>query len=390
MMLKESLALIEKALPGNYSKYELHEPYFDAREEQYVLDCIKTRWVSYQGDYVNRFETMLAQVCQVNHAIALASGTVALHLALSIIGIGRGDEVIIPSLTFVATANAVMHCGAIPNFVDVAYSNFAIDPEKLDKYLERIIEFDTEGNALNTLTKNRVKAIIPVHIFGHPVDLASLTKIAKKYRLIIIEDAAEAIGSYYKNQHVGNVGKLSILSFNGNKVITTGGGGAIITNDDQLAEKIRYLSTTAKRPHRYDFFHDEVGYNFRMPNINAAIGVAQLEKLDDFLLKKRKLAKHYSQAFARNEFFDFLVDEPNTISNYWLNAIMIKPEYKQFKNQLLDQLHDKGIKCRPIWNPLHTLPMYKDMPKDHLDCTNDLFERVICLPSSVFLMDDKQ
>lgn len=389
MMVKESIALIEKALPGNYKSYELHEPFFDAREEQYVLDCIKTRWVSYQGEYVKRFETMLAQVCQVNHAIALASGTVALHLALSLLGIGPGDEVIIPSLTFVATANAVMHCGAIPNFVDATYSNFAIDPTKLDKYLERILQFDADGNAINAMTKNRVKAIIPVHIFGHPVDLEALTKIATKYHLLIIEDAAEAIGSYYKNQHVGSVGKLAILSFNGNKVITTGGGGAIITNDDKLAERIRYLSTTAKRPHRYEFFHDEAGYNFRMPNINAAIGVAQLEKLDVFLFKKRKLAEHYSQVFAGNEFFDFLIDEPNTISNYWLNAILIKPEYKQLKNQLLDQLHDKGIKCRPIWNPLHTLPMYKDMPKDSLDCTNDLFERVICLPSSVFLMEEQ-
>ncbi len=375
------------ALPKGFESYSLHEPFFDDKEEAYVLECLKTRWVSYQGRFVKEFEQRLADFCGVKHAIAVSSGTVSLYLALQVLGIGESCEVIIPSLTFVATANAVMQVGAVPHFVDASYQNLGIDALKMDDYLAQIIEFDNAGRAINRKTKRRVKAIIPVHVFGHPVDLEGILRVAQKYNLLVIEDTAEGIGSYYHEKHLGVFGAIATLSFNGNKIITTGGGGAILTNDDTIADRIRHISTTAKIVHPYEFYHDEVGYNFRMPNINAAIGVAQLEKISGFLKQKRQLAEHYKNAFADSKYFDFLSDEPDTRSNYWLQAVLIKPEYAHLKNELLDLLHATKIGCRPIWIPMHMLPMYKDMPQGDLSATNDLHNRVVCLPSSPFLAE---
>lgn len=388
MPVKALMNEIQAALPKGFDSYSLHEPYFDAKEEEYVLECLKTRWVSYQGRFVGEFEQSLAQICGAKHAIAVSSGTVAIYLCLKVLGIEAGSEVIIPSLTFVATANAVMHAGAIPHLVDACPQNLGIDAIKLDDYLAQIVDFDKSGIAINKASKRPIRAIMPVHVFGHPVDLDGIMRVAKKYNLIVIEDAAEGIGSYYHERHVGTFGSIAALSFNGNKVITTGGGGALLTNDDVIANKLKHISTTAKIAHPYEFYHDEVGYNFRMPNINAAIGVAQLQKLDQFLKAKHRLAKHYSEAFAGSEYFDFLSDEPDTCSNYWLHAVLIKPQYAHLKNQLLDLLHSSRIACRPIWMPMHMLPMYKDMPKSDLSCTEDLHNRVICIPSSPFLAGD--
>ncbi len=376
---------IQAALPKGFDSYALHEPFFDKQEEEYVLECIKTGWVSYQGRFVAEFEQKLSQICESKHAIAVSSGTVALYLCLKILDIEQGSEIIIPSLTFVATANAVMHANMIPHLVDVCHQNFGIDAVKLDDYLAKIIDFDKAGNAINRMTKRLIKAIIPVHVLGHPVDLEGVIRVAQKYNLLVIEDAAEGIGSYYKEKHIGTFGSIAALSFNGNKVITTGGGGALLTKDDELASRLKHISTTAKVAHPYEFYHDEVGYNFRMPNINAAIGCAQLQKLDRFLIAKRRLAEHYKNAFASSEYFDFLQDESHTCSNYWLQALVIKPQFMHLKNQLLEVLNANRIFCRPIWKLMHKLPMYKDVPKSDLTCAEDLYNRVICIPSSPHL-----
>jgi perosamine synthetase len=388
MMVENLKNEIQAALPKGFESYALHEPMFAGKEEEYVLECLKSRWVSYQGRFVKEFEQKIADFCSAKHAIAVSSGTVALYLALKALDIKEGSEVIIPSLTFVATANAVMHTNCVPHLVDANYQNLGIDISKLEDYLAQIVEFDGDGLAINRKTKRPVRAIIPVHIFGHPVDLNSLLKLAQKYNLQVIEDAAEGIGSYYHGRHVGTFGDIATLSFNGNKVLTTGGGGALLTNDDVIAERLRHISTTAKVSHPYEFYHDEVGYNFRMPNINAALGVAQLEQIKGFLEKKQTLAKHYENVFASSKYFDFFSDEPNTKSNYWLQVVLIKPEYSYLKNELLELLHTLRIACRPIWMPMHKLPMYQDAPQSDLSSTDDLHSRVICLPSSPFLVEN--
>ena len=358
----------------------LHEPVFFGNEKEYVNQCIDTGWVSTAGSFVNQFEERLAEYCGVDFAVAVANGTSALHLALIIAGVKAGDEVIIPTLSFVATANAVVYAGATPHFADSCSRNYGLAPEKLAFHLEQIAEVREDGT-YNKETGHRIAAVVPMHVFGHPVSVSALQDVCLEYSIPLVEDAAEGLGSFYENQHVGNFGPVAALSFNGNKIITAGGGGAILTNDKDLADKARHLSTTAKEVHPWELRHDEVGYNYRMPNLNAALVMAQLENLQDIRDAKRRLAKGYSDAFSEIEQLSFLAEEPSCSSNYWLNAVELEAGREALLVDVLEHTNANGIMTRPIWDLLHSLPMYNDAPRMDTETAESLRKRVICLPS---------
>ncbi len=362
----------------------LHEPCFKGNEWVYVKECIDTIWVSSVGKYVDRFEEMLAGFTGVKRAVAIVNGTAALQIALKLIGIKPGDEVLVPTLTFVATANAVSHCGAIPHFVDSEEKTLGLDPQKLKNYLRDTCRVNSDG-CINKQTGRQIKAVIPMHTFGHPVDLDPLMEVCKEYKIEMVEDAAESLGSFYKGKHTGNWGKLSILSFNGNKTITTGGGGAIITNDEELGKLAKHLTTTAKIPHRWEYRHDHIGYNFRLPNINAALGCAQMEQLTGFLEKKRALATRYQRAFENVEGVKFFCEPPHAKSNYWLNVLLLDEANLEQRDKLLEKTNDTGIMARPAWTLLHKLTMFKDCPQMDLSHAENLEARLINIPSSAFL-----
>jgi len=377
---------VQSVLPQGKDFIALHEPHFNGNEWTYVKDCLDTGWVSSVGKYVDKFERDLADYTGANYAIAVVNGTAALHICLKLAGVVQQDEVLVPSLTFIATANAVTYCGAIPHFVDSELSTLGLDPNKLDKYLEETTEFK-EGYCYNKKSGRRIKAVVPVHIFGHPVDLDRLLDVCIKFNLELIEDAAESLGSYYKGKHTGNMGKLSSLSFNGNKVITTGGGGAILTNDETIAKMAKHITTTAKLPHKWAFNHDQTGFNYRLPNINAALGCAQLEQLDGFLGKKRILANMYREALAEIDGITFFEEPENATSNYWLNVVLLDEPNMALREEILEALNDKNIMTRPVWTLMHKLPMYNDCPRMDLSVSEDLEQQLINLPSSVILGD---
>ncbi|HEY9163467.1 MAG TPA: DegT/DnrJ/EryC1/StrS family aminotransferase, partial [Magnetovibrio sp.] len=296
----------------------------------------------------------------------------------------QDDEVIMPAVTFVATANAAAYLKAIPHFADSTEENFGIDVERLSKHLSAIA-LRQNDQVINRQTGRRIAAVVCMHTFGHPVDLDPLVELCKAYDLPLIEDAAEALGSTYKGRHVGNHGLMSAFSFNGNKITTTGGGGMLVTNDAELAARARHLSSTAKTPHRWEFYHDETGYNYRMPNLNAALGCAQLERLDDMLAAKRALAAHYIETLSGIDGIDILAAPGYGESNYWLNALVLKPENASLRDPLLGALNDNTFASRPLWNPMHLLPMYQDCPRMDLSVAESLFHRTINLPSSARL-----
>ncbi len=371
----DALATVLKAPAG------LHEPALNGNEWKYVKECLDTGWVSTAGKYVETFEAMLADITGARHAIATVNGTAALHAAFVLGGIEAGDEVIMPALTFVGTANAAAMMGAVPHFADAEEHTLGLDPARLDEYLVDIAEV-TDGECRNKATGRRIAAVVPVHTFGHPADLDPLVALCKKFKLTLIEDAAESLGSAYKGTHTGNHGLLSILSFNGNKTVTTGGGGAILTNDDNLAADARHLTTTAKLPHKWEYRHDRVGFNCRLPNINAALGLAQLEQLPEFLERKRKLAKAYEAAFADVEGVRFFTEPNFATSNYWLNVLLLDRDVAEARDTILSVTNDNGFMTRPSWTPMHDLPMYADCPKMDLSVTEDLARRLINIPSS--------
>jgi len=373
---------VEGVLGRDGASVALHEPLFAGSEWTYLKSCIDTGWVSYAGSYVTKFEAALAEASGVKHAVAVANGTVALQFALSLAGVERGDEVIIPDLTFVASANAVSHCGAIPHLADSEEDSLGLDPRKLDAYLGEIAEI-RDGVCYNTRTGRRIAAVMPMHTFGHPVDMDTLVEVAKRWCLVVVEDAAESLGSTYKGRPVGGHGLVSSLSFNGNKIVTTGGGGAILTNDDAIARRAKHLTTTAKLPHRWEFVHDEVGYNFRLPNVNAALGVAQMEQLPTFLAAKRGLAKRYQKAFEGCNAAEVFTDKAYAESNYWLVNIVLRPGLESLRDALLAATNDAGIMTRPVWRLMHRLPMYEACPRMDVSCAESLEARIISLPSSV-------
>ena len=379
---QEFLAVLKSVLgESGGSPIALHEPNIGQRENELVSKCLASGWVSSVGEYISEFEQGLAKFTNSKHAIAIVNGTAALHLALHSVGVKPGDEVLVPTLSFVATANAVSHCGAIPHFVDSDPETLGLDPLALREHLRANASL-RDGELHNTTTGRRISAVVPMHTFGHPMQIATLIDVAKEFNLVIVEDAAESIGSYVGNAHTGTFGRCSSLSFNGNKTITTGGGGAILTNDAELAQRIRHLSTTAKMPHDYEYIHDAVAFNYRMPNINAALGCAQLSRLDDFLSAKRLLAKKYAEGFTGAGSMQFVAEPHGTTSNYWLNTIRLNKPDLSLRDELLVAARADGYMCRPAWNLLHTLPMYESSPRAKLPVAKNLWQSLINIPSS--------
>jgi aminotransferase in exopolysaccharide biosynthesis len=377
---------IKKVL-GN-GKHRLHEPFFFGNEVKYLKKTILDNSVSSIGDYVKKFEERIKKITKSKFAIAVVNGTEALHISLKVAGVKNNEEVLVPALTFVGTVNAITYCGGIPHFVDSENNTLGIDTKKLEQYLNNIVKLK-KNIAINKFTKRVIRAILPVHIFGHPCEINEITRIAKKFNLIVIEDAAEALGSYYKKKHLGTFGIAGCLSFNGNKIITTGGGGAVITNNKKFAKKVRHLSTTAKINHKWEYIHDEIGYNFRMPNLNAALGLAQLESLDFFIKKKRILYKKYFEVFKNFDNIYLLKELENAKSNYWLQTLVLKKNYYTLKNKILTDSFKSGLYLRPAWKLISNLNPYSKNPKMNLMGSEEIYKRVINLPSGQSILFKK-
>lgn len=363
----------------------LHEPSFRGNEWMYLKECLDSTFVSSVGKFVDRFEADLAAYTGSRYAVAVVNGTAALHIALKLAGVQEGDEVLVPALTFVATANAVRYCGATPYFVDSDPRTLGMAADSLRDHLLRNTK-QRGKQCINTLTGKIIRALVPMHTFGHPVDLDGLLAVARDFNLAFVEDAAESMGSTYKGQHTGTFGLMGTLSFNGNKTMTTGGGGAILTNDAELARRAKHLTTTAKVPHRWAFEHDEVGYNYRLPNLNAALGCAQLEQLPDFLAAKRRLHARYRDAFADIPNMQLMAEPEGCRSNYWLQTLLLDESIADQRDELLQATNDAGLMTRPVWNLMHRLRPFQDCPHAPLPVAESLEGRVINLPSSAFLV----
>lgn len=356
----------------------LHEPKFVGNEKAYVLDCIDSTFVSSVGKYVDRFEHEMAKYTGARYAVATVNGTAALHIALKLAGVNQGDEVVTQSLSFVATCNAISYCGARPVFVDVDRETLGLSPESLSAFLSANTA-QTANGCVNKITGQRISAVVPMHTFGLPCRIDEIAKICEEFGIPLIEDAAESLGSYYQGKHTGTFGKLAAFSFNGNKTITTGGGGMIITNDDALAKRAKHITTTAKVPHSYEFVHDEIGYNYRLPNINAALGCAQMESLPRLLESKRSIALAYAEFFSASN-VNFIAEPAQANSNYWLNALIL--EDKQARDVFLKELNDAGVMARPVWRLMNELTMFHDCQSSDLPNAKWLEERVVNIPSS--------
>ncbi|WP_072822060.1 LegC family aminotransferase [Bradyrhizobium erythrophlei] len=384
MTLSEQITSAVRSVIGT-NPAALHEPLFEGDEEKLTRECVETGWVSSVGKFVDAFERGLAEYTGASHAIAVTNGTAALHVALVAAGVGRSDEVLVPALTFIGTVNPIAYCGATPHFIDSLPNAPEIDIEALEAYLDGILEL-RGGSAFNKSTGARLAAILPVHVFGHPVDMDHLADISERYKIPVIEDAAEAMGSTYKGRHAGTFGLLGTLSFNGNKIITTGGGGAVLTNDADLARRIKHLSTTARVAHRMEFIHDMVGYNYRMPNINAALGVAQLRNINNFVLRKRILADRYAAVIEKIPAVRLLREGNDTQSNYWLQTLILDEEIADQRDQVLSALNDAGYGARPVWRLMHTLPMFESSPRMDLSGAEGMAARIVNIPSGPALV----
>lgn len=358
----------------------LHEPRFIGNEKKYLNETIDSTFVSSVGKYVDTFEKDFAKYVGSKYAVATVNGTSALHIALLLAGVKRDDEVITQPLTFIATANAISYIGAKPIFLDVDLDTMGLSPKALKRFLENQCSFQN-GETINKTSGKRVKAVVPMHTFGHPVKIDEIVEISQKWNIEVVEDSAESLGSFYKDKHTGTFGKIGVFSFNGNKIITSGGGGVIVTDDEKLAKIGKHLTTTAKVPHKWEYVHDEIGYNYRMPNLNASILVAQLENLNIFLENKRELSKIYSQFFKTVENIEFLKEPKNSKSNYWLNTILLKD--KERREEFLEFTNNRGVMTRPIWRLMSELEMFKNCQKDDLKNAKYLEERVVNIPSSV-------
>lgn len=380
-MFEQIIKYIRKQF-GTEEVIPLHRPIFIGNEKKYLNECIDSTYVSSVGKFVDRFENMVAEFTQAKKAVVCVNGTEALHMALMLCGVKRNDEVITQPLTFIATANAISYIGAKPVFIDVDKETMGLSALKVSEFLNTNAEVHDDGFCYNKVTGNRISACLPMHTFGHPVKLFDLKKVCDKFNIALVEDAAESIGSKYKGIHTGTIGKIGVLSFNGNKTITTGGGGMILTNDEELGKLAKYLTTQAKIQHPWEFVHDKIGYNYRMPNINAALGCAQMENLPLFIQKKRELAKNYSE-FFNSIGIQFFKEPVDCESNYWLNAIIL--ENKKQRDEFLEYSNNQRVMVRPIWCLMTKLEMYKNCLKGNLDNAEWLEERVVNLPSSVML-----
>lgn len=357
----------------------LHEPNFSGNERSYVLETIDSTFVSSVGAYVEKFEIMMADLTKTQKAVAVVNGTSALQVALRLSGVGCGDEVLTQALTFIATINAIIYNRASPVFLDVDLDTMGLSPNSVNAFLEEYGEL-REGVCYNKKTNNKIAACMPMHTFGFPVHLDELIIICNKWNIPVVEDAAESIGSEYKGMPTGSFGKLGVFSFNGNKIVTSGGGGAIITNDLELGIKAKHLTTTAKVPHPYEYIHDEIGYNFRMPNLNAALACAQLEQLNSFIQNKRKLALEYS-IFFESKGVKFRTDLPNTKANYWLMCLEL--ENKKERDAFLKETNEKKVMTRPIWQLIFKSPIYSNFQRDFQENAIYLEDRIVNIPSSV-------
>jgi perosamine synthetase len=364
----------------------LHEPTLGGGEWSYVRECLDAGEVAACGRFVTRFEEELAACTGATHVVATASGTAALHVGLLLAGVGPGEEVLVPGLSFVATANAVRYCGAVPHFVDVEERTLGLDPGRLEEHLSRQTEL-RRGGCWNRVTGRPVRTVLAVHTLGHPVDLDALAAVCNRFSLALVEDAAAALGSFYRGRHCGTLGRFGVLSFNGNKIVTTGAGGAILTDDGELAQRARHLISTAKRRHPWAYFHDELGFNYRMPNLNAALGCAQLEQLPDFLARKRVLAARYREALGQVAGLRVFDEPPPGRSNHWLSILLLDAERATDRDELLQAGQRDGLELRASWTPLHRLPMYIECPRMNLEVAESLAERIVTLPSSGRLVE---
>ena len=357
----------------------LHAPLFEGNEKEYVADTIDSTFVSSVGAYVDRFEELVEKYTGIDKAVATVNGTAALHAALYASEVQPGDIVITQALTFVATGNVIFHLGATPVFVDISRNTLGLCPAALEEYLLRHAELDDNRHCIHMASGKRIRAVVPMHTFGHPVELDELIAVSRKWNIALVEDAAESLGSLYKGKHTGTFGQYSALSFNGNKIITTGGGGIVLCSDKGKGQKIKHLTTTAKVPHAYEFFHDEPGFNYRMPNLNAALGCGQIEVLDDLLLKKRAVAHSYESFFAESE-YQFVKEPEHARSNYWLNAVICRD--LSARNLLLERTNESGVMTRPVWTLLTRLPMFKNALRGNLQVSEYIEARLVNLPSS--------
>ena len=375
----DSFINLVREIYGTKDFIPLHEPQFSGNEKKYLMDTIDSTFVSSVGQYVDDFENAVAEYTGSAYAIATVNGTAALHTALVLAGVKNGEEVITQSLTFIATCNAIRYCNAEPVFVDVSKDTLGLSEQSMLGFLEENCEIRNDGFCWNKNTNKIIRVCLPMHTFGFPVELDAISQVCHLYNIILVEDAAESLGSFYKEKHTGTVGKISAISFNGNKIITTGGGGMLLTNDKTLAVKAKHITTTAKVPHKWDFDHDEVGFNYRLPNLNAALGLAQMELLPKILEEKRMIAKIY-QDWGKENGMRFIKEPSCTKSNYWLNAILLKN--KQQRDEFLEITNKNGIMTRPIWQPINQLKMYKDCQMTDLKNSRFLEERVVNVPSS--------
>ncbi len=379
-MFEQSIAFIQSAF--NTTEFiPLHEPRFIGNEKKYLNECIDSTFVSSVGKFVDKFEAMIAEYTGAKYAVATVNGTSALHISLLLADVKADDEVITQPLTFIATCNAISYCNATPVFVDVDRDTMGLSPKALKAFLRTncVVKNST---CKNQTTGKTIRACMPMHTFGHSCRMDEIKKICDEYHITLVEDAAESLGSYYKGKHTGTFGKLGAFSFNGNKIITSGGGGCIVTDDEVLAKKAKYMTTTAKVPHKWEYTHDMIGYNYRMPNLNAALLVAQLENLEKYLENKRELSMAYQSFFAEND-IEFMTEPSESQSNYWLNAVVLKDRAQ--RNQFLEETNAKGVMTRPIWTLMNRLEMFKDAQCGNLQNSTWLEDRVVNIPSSVRL-----
>ena len=360
----------------------LHEPRFIGNEKKYVNEAIDSTFVSSVGKYVTQFEEMVAKFCGAKYAVATSNGTSALHIGLKLVGVDESCEVITQPLTFIATANAISYCNSKPIFVDVDRDTLGLSPVKLKEFLEEFVTLDGNGDCINKSTNKIIKACVPMHTFGHPCKIDEIVEICKSYNIAVVEDAAESLGSYYKGKHTGTFGRVGVFSFNGNKIITTGGGGMLVTDDEELAKRAKHITTTAKVPHPYEYIHDEIGYNYRLTNLAAALGVAQMENLELFIEKQRELAQKYDEFFKEKD-VEFIIEPKGSRSNYWLNAIVLKDKNK--RDEFLKCTNDNGVMTRSIWRLMNKLDMFESAQTGTLENAEWLEDRVVNISSSVIL-----
>ena len=379
MNIPETIAFIRDLYGEKEAFIPLHAPTFAGNEKKYLEECIDTTFVSSVGKFVDLFEQKVAEYTAAKYAVVCVNGTNALHIALKLSGVEEGDMVITQPLTFIATTNAIVYAGAVPAFVDVDKDTMGLSPTSLERFLQDNAQL-RNGTCYHKQTGRRIKACLPMHTFGHACRIEEIIAICEHYHIAVVEDAAEAMGSYYKGKHLGIFAPIGAISFNGNKTITTGGGGMILANDETIAHRAKHLTTQAKLPHAWEFVHDEIGYNYRMPNINAALGVAQLEQLNGFLVNKRATAEAY-KAYFEKQGIAFFAERENEKCNYWLNAIILKD--KEERNAFLTEANAQGVMSRPIWQLMNRLPMFLNCERGDLSNAEWLEARVVNIPSGV-------